>query len=82
MEIHGALTDPKRVIENSPLEIRIEHPRLWWPNGYGAQDLYTVKVILYSDGREIDSWEKRIGPRTMAIAQKERTNGASALPMR
>lgn len=61
----------KRVIENSPSEIRIENPRLWWPNGYGAQDLYTVKVILYSDGREIDSWEKRIGLRTMAMRRRK-----------
>ncbi|MDR0908151.1 MAG: glycoside hydrolase family 2 protein [Spirochaetaceae bacterium] len=51
----------------------INNPMLWWPNGYGAQNLYTVRVSLYqktSGGgkREIDSWERRIGLRTVTIA--------------
>jgi len=24
--------------------LEIEHPRLWWPNGYGKPELYTVKM--------------------------------------
>lgn len=34
-------------------------------------DLYTVKVVLYSDGREIDCWEKRIGLRTMNMRREK-----------
>ena len=30
---------------DSPDEIEIEEPKLWWPNGLGEQPLYTVKVI-------------------------------------
>jgi hypothetical protein len=26
--------------KNTPA-LHMEHPRLWWPNGYGAQNLYT-----------------------------------------
>ncbi len=46
----------------------IDNPALWWPNGYGAQPLYTVKVELYS-AKEVllDTWEKRIGLRTMTV---------------
>ena len=57
----------KRTWEDSPVSIRIENPKLWWPNGYGEQNLYGVKVTLYSDGTEIDSWERRIGLRTMTM---------------
>lgn len=52
---------------DSPKEILLWHPKLWWPNGYGSQPLYTVKVILYADGEAVDVWERRIGLRTMAM---------------
>lgn len=50
---------------------RIEQPELWWPSGFGAQPLYTVRVTLHAqeDGRELDSWERRIGLRTLSISR-------------
>ncbi len=56
-----------RKYPDSPKDILIEHPKLWWPNGYGAQPLYTVKVMLYADGETADVWERRIGLRTMTM---------------
>lgn len=53
--------------EDSPKKIRIENPMLWWPNGYGKQPLYQVKVELYADGEIVDVWEERIGLRTMTM---------------
>ena len=48
--------------------IVIDDPKLWWPNGYGDQPLYRVKVELNSaDGKELDVWERRIGLRTMTV---------------
>lgn len=48
--------------------ITIVHPLLWWPNGYGEQPLYTVKALLLgSDGRILDVWERQIGLRTMTM---------------
>lgn len=57
----------KTVFADSPEKIVIEHPRLWWPNGYGGQPLYTVRVTLYADGEEVDVWEQRIGLRTLTM---------------
>ncbi len=50
-------------------KVIVENPSLWWPNGYGAQPLYTVKVELVSkdNGEVQDVWEKRIGLRTMTV---------------
>lgn len=49
-------------------EIRVEHPRLWWPRGYGEQPLYRARVCLVdAQGRELDVWERRIGLRTLTV---------------
>lgn len=71
----------KTLYENSPVEVKIDDPKLWWPNGYGEQNLYEVKVTLFSDGVALDEWTRRIGLRTMTM-HIERTNGASASHIR
>lgn len=48
--------------------ILITEPMLWWPNGYGAQPLYTVRAELRDEqGQVLDTWERRIGLRTMTM---------------
>lgn len=56
-----------RAYKDSPKNIAIDNPMLWWPNGYGGQYLYTVKVTLYADDEAADVWERRIGLRTMTM---------------
>ncbi len=53
--------------ENSPKELLITEPELWWPNGYGSQPLYGVKVTLFSGDEVLDIWERRIGLRTLTM---------------
>jgi beta-mannosidase len=65
-----SLTDPQGETfryENSPTRITINDPQIWWPRGFGAQPLYRIRVTLFSDGREIDAWERRYGLRTMTV---------------
>jgi len=57
--------------------IVIKNPELWWPNGYGAQPLYNVKVVLSNKGQEQDVWERRIGLRTMTITREKDQWGES-----
>ncbi len=53
-------------IEN--LKSKIENPALWWPNGHGAQPLYTVAVTARdAAGRELGTWSRRIGLRTIEL---------------
>ncbi len=58
-------------------QIVIENPQLWWPVGFGEQPLYGVCVTLSDDMGELDSWNKRIGLRTMTVTQKKDEWGES-----
>ena len=57
-------------LENGSGEIVIENPRLWWPNGYGKQELYEVKFYLYENDNLIDSVTKTIGLRTLELSRE------------
>lgn len=49
-------------------KITVENPKLWWPNGYGEQNLYTVSVdLMKPDGTVIDNWTRKIGLRTITM---------------
>ena len=55
--------------------VGVKNPKLWWPNGMGAQPLYTVKVnISKSDGKILDAATKRIGLRTLKLSEKDDQN--------
>jgi beta-mannosidase len=52
------------------LSVQIPNPQLWWPNGYGAQPLYRVEVVL-QDGKDIlDRRTYKIGLRTVELSQE------------
>jgi beta-mannosidase len=57
----------KEVYKDSPVKIVVNSPKLWWPNGYGDQPLYSIKVVLMQGCEKLDTWEKRIGLRTMTM---------------
>ena len=61
------LTVEKEVGINETIEALIEAPQLWWPNGYGAQPLYTVRVELRMSDSVLDVWERTIGLRTVTV---------------
>lgn len=68
------LTEPEgkvREYGDSPEKIRIADPKLWWPNGYGEQPLYTVEILLCENGEIVDSDRKRIGLRTITVDVSE-----------
>ena len=54
-------------------EIPIEHPRLWWPKGYGEPALYTVTCQLLRDGEVLDERTDRIGLRTLELVRTDTT---------
>ena len=71
--------DGQRITAEGPgkLSVEIEHPQLWWPSGYGGQPLYSVEVTLSDDRGILDTWEKRIGLRTLTIRREKDEWGES-----
>ncbi len=61
--------------ETVPFEIA--RPRLWWPNGYGEQPLYTVTVRLLLGGVAVDERKTRIGLRTLELRRQKDDSGTS-----
>ena len=59
------------------IDFAIEKPELWWTNGLGGHKLYTVKVKMLVDNKEIQSISKRIGVRTLELVQDKDSIGRS-----
>lgn len=83
--------DGKRIVPGVTGTVIIKNPQLWWPNGYGEQPLYTVRVTLTKiDGQLLEEKEYRIGLRVMELERLQdqwgesfahRVNGASIFAM-
>lgn len=74
--------DKKQIkYKNSPKEIKIENPILWWPNGYGNQSLYEIEIILKEENLILDTWKKKIGLRTVTISREKDSYGESFTPI-
>ena len=71
-KIDVSITDPEGeelVFEGKQeVEIIVEDPKLWWPNGFGKQNLYQISVDLKrADGTIVDNWTRRIGLRQITM---------------
>ncbi len=68
-----------KVISLDPMETRtvmfspstdsclsVKNPRLWWPNGYGAQNLYDLTISVKEDGHISDTENTRFGIRELS----------------
>lgn len=49
--------------KNTHNELLIENPELWWPNGYGAQNLYELEMIFEAEGKISDTERHTFGIR-------------------
>lgn len=49
------------------LYIHLENAALWWPKGYGEQNLYDVEVTLFRENKIIDTWRTKTGIRTVRL---------------
>jgi len=59
-----------RAVGFTPAEFKqldIQHPRLWWPNGYGRPELYSLKLTaVNSTGKSSDQQAVRFGIRELS----------------
>jgi len=57
------------------LELEVENPELWWPNGHGDQALYDLEIEVTKDGTALDKLSKRVGFRKIEVVQKKDDEG-------
>ena len=50
------------------------NPKLWWPNGYGPQNLYKLHLSFAVDGTESDSREVGFGIRKITYSVPDSEN--------
>ena len=48
----------------------VDNPQLWWPNGYGKQNLYQLDVTLENGMSTLDSRKYQLGLRTIQLKQE------------
>lgn len=53
------------------LKMRVNRPKLWWPVGQGAPNLYTLKVDVKKNGEVVDSGSRRIGFRKIEVDRSQ-----------
>lgn len=63
--------------QRQSIQIMIDEPQLWWPNGYGSQPLYQVEIQLIQDTRLLDRKSYSIGLRTLRVKQEPDQWGTS-----
>ncbi|MDR2686540.1 MAG: hypothetical protein LBB75_02215 [Oscillospiraceae bacterium] len=52
-------------------DFALERPKLWWPAGYGEQNLYGIKISLLKDGEPVCETRDVIGIRTVELRRTE-----------
>lgn len=58
-------------------QLRVENPRIWWPNGLGEQPLYNIEIKLWRGQKVLDETLFRSGIRTVDIEQTQDVEGRS-----
>lgn len=53
-------------------QIPVPDARLWWPKGYGQQNLYTITTELVHHGEPLAQRTDRIGVRTIVVDRTEK----------
>ena len=52
-------------------DLPVENPRLWWPNNYGAQELYDLTLSFEADGQLSDEQTVTFGIREVTTQMRE-----------
>ena len=79
VQISVCLTSPngEKVELKANEENKISSPCLWWPNGYGEQNLYEIEVKIIENGIVADEKILKIGLREMELVRQKDEFGES-----
>jgi beta-galactosidase/beta-glucuronidase len=54
--------------------LHLDHPRLWWPNGYGPQNLYKLRLQFIANDTVSDTQDVSFGVRKIAYSVPDSEN--------
>ncbi|WP_316849801.1 glycoside hydrolase family 2 protein [Pedobacter agri] len=82
-EIAGKLVKKNVTVSAAASEIKfpdltLENPRLWWPSGYGKQDLYPVNIRFIGANEVLDQENLTVGIRQIDNIWNEHTKSMGA----
>ena len=76
--VHGKQqVDLKQGTNRVTFNFFVTHPKLWWPNGLGAQPLYDFRARSFVNGQVTDEKTRRTGLRTLELRQQRDEAGQS-----
>ncbi|MBI2427881.1 MAG: glycoside hydrolase family 2 protein [Ignavibacteriales bacterium] len=58
-------------------KMKIDHPNIWWPNGYGSQSLYSATFTLNDENGIVSETTTTFGIRTVELLQEKDFEGKS-----
>ena len=64
-------------VEGGCVDVEMEQPELWYPNGYGAQPLYPLTVKLTKNGALLDCEKTEVAFRKIEFVQNENADPRS-----
>ena len=70
---------PQSITEVQLPDLVLQNPKLWWPNGYGPQDLYALKLQFISKGQSSDEEQLKIGIRQIDNVWNSHTGSMQAI---
>ena len=77
----GASLRVPRGRTDASIELDLDHPAIWWPNGYGGHPVYQARIGLAVDGVASDEISIPFGVRSLRLAPND-TADARARPYR
>jgi beta-mannosidase len=73
--VAGARAEAVLIGDETVLHLDVPDVRLWWPRGYGEQVLYDLGITLSDDTGVLDTWQRRIGFRTVELDRSPDEHG-------
>ena len=67
----------KKGANNKTINLTINNPKLWWPNGMGKPNLYNTRMVLRDETGIVDEITTKIGVRTIEVVREKDSIGKS-----
>ena len=70
-EFHEPVTLAAHESKEVSVDLRIENPRLWWPNGMGDQNLYLLRASVAAGSEPSEALTEQFGMRELKLVENE-----------